>query len=68
MAVEKVFQEIAIKIDEKAKAFNLAICDDQCMNELNEIDDQIEELEKQKNKIIEKYTNYYLVKAKKEEP
>ena len=29
---------------------------------------EIKELELKKNKIIEKYTNYYLVKAKKEEP
>lgn len=68
MAVEKVFHEIAIEIDEKAKAFNLTLCDRDCNNELDEVDREIKELELKKNKIIEKYTNYYLVKAKKEEP
>lgn len=68
MAVEKVFEEIYIEINEKAKAFNLALNDVDCNYELDKVDKEIKELELRKNEIIEKYTNYYLVKAKKEGP
>ena len=66
MAVEKVFNEIFIEITDKAKAFNLALDDTDCNYELQMVDNQIKELEREKNRIIEKYTNYYLVKLMKE--
>ena len=67
-----MYNEIVIEITAEAKAFNLALDDIDCNRELKEFDEQIsefekkiKELEKMKCKVIEKYTNYYLIKAMK---